>query len=111
MTQAPGGFTPLCDVSDRDLTHLICAMRIILHDAGLVLSTREPQRLRDHLIPLGITMMSAGSRTEPGGYNEPGRADYQFQVEDQRPPEEICDAIRSRGLEPVWKDWDRDFLK
>lgn len=111
LTEAPGGFEPRYPVSDRDLTHMICAMRIILPDAGLLLSTREPQHLRDNLMPLGITMMSAGSRTEPGGYNEPGKADYQFHVEDQRPPDEICRAIRSRGLDPVWKDWDRDFLK
>ena len=111
LRAAPGGFQPLVDVSDRDLTHLICIMRIILPDAGLVLSTRESPRMRDNLLPLGITMTSAGSRTEPGGYGRPGVADNQFSVEDKRTPDEIYRVIRKHGLDPVWKDWDRDFLR
>jgi 2-iminoacetate synthase len=107
---APGNFKPLADVSDRDLTHLICAMRILLPDAGLVLSTREPDHLRDNLFPLGITMMSAGSRTEPGGYSGLDIADNQFPVIDSRSPEEISEMIRKKGYDPVWKDWDSAFI-
>jgi 2-iminoacetate synthase len=68
-----GEFQPLTQMSDRDLAQLICAFRLMFPDVGLVLSTREPARLRDGLIPLGITLMSAGSHTEPGGYTGAGR--------------------------------------
>ena len=104
------GYSPPLDVSDRDLTHLICATRIALPDAGLVLSTRESPYFRDNIIPLGITMMSAGSKTEPKGYTEPSCAGEQFQIEDTRTPEEVARIIHDRGFDPVWKDWDREFL-
>jgi 2-iminoacetate synthase len=68
-----GQFQPLTQMSDRDLAQLVCAFRLMFPDVGLVLSTREPARLRDGLIPLGITLMSAGSHTEPGGYTGAGR--------------------------------------
>ena len=68
-----GEFQPLTRLGDRDLAQLVCAFRLLFPDVGLVLSTREPSRLRDGLIPLGITLMSAGSHTEPGGYTGAGR--------------------------------------
>ena len=68
-----GEFQPRTQMSDRDLAQLICAFRLMFPDVGLVLSTREPARLRDGLIPLGVTLMSAGSHTEPGGYTGAGR--------------------------------------
>src|SRR5439155_488957 len=68
-----GEFQPLTRMSDRDLAQLVCAFRLVFPDIGLVLSTREPARLRDGLIPLGITLMSAGSHTEPGGYTGAGK--------------------------------------
>src|SRR5206468_5536945 len=68
-----GEFQPLTQMSDRDLVQLVCAFRLMFPDAGLVLSTRESARLRDGLVPLGITLMSAGSHTEPGGYTGAGR--------------------------------------
>jgi 2-iminoacetate synthase len=111
LRHAEGDFATPHPVSDRDLVHLICAMRIILPDAGLVLSTREPATLRDHLMPLGITMMSAGSRTEPGGYSNPEGAGKQFEIEDRRSPDEVVKTIAARGFDPVWKDWDRTFLQ
>jgi 2-iminoacetate synthase len=96
---------------------MICAFRLMLPDAGLVLSTREPAWLRDNLIGLGITKMSAGSKTAPGGYldildnnlDEQGQAEGQFDVCDGRSVEEVAAAIRSKGYEPVWKDWDQGF--
>ena len=68
-----GQFQPPASMSERDMVQLVCALRLLLPDAGLVLSTRESPRLRDGLIPLGITMISAGSHTEPGGYTGAGR--------------------------------------
>src|SRR4029453_19420169 len=130
------GFKPLTSMSDRDLVQLVCAFRLAFPDVGLVLSTREPANLRDGLIPLGITLMSAGSHTEPGGYTGAGKeklhqtergrivqvsedksrrsrpdtaATEQFKIADLRSPREIADLVRRLGYEPVWKDWDRVF--
>ena len=139
-----GEFEPLTRMSDRELAQLVCALRLYLPDVGLVLSTREPARVRDGLIPLGITLMSAGSHTEPGGYTGAGRenvhrtergrivelaagasewatgtslhargnttrATGQFDIADERSPQEVAERIRRLGYEPVWKDWDAAF--
>lgn len=127
-----GEFQPLTTMSDREMVQLVCALRILFPDVGLVLSTREPAGLRDGLIPLGITMVSAGSHTEPGGYTGAGKdhlhqtvrgriieegasewapasgegATRQFDIADQRSAGEVADLIRRLGYEPVWKDWD-----
>ena len=121
-----GDFDPLTTISDRELVQLICAFRLFLPDAGLVLSTREPAALRDGLIPLGVTMISAGSHTEPGGYTGAGKdtlhntvrgrivpletaassATGQFTIADERSAAEMAQVIQRLGYEPVWKDWD-----
>ena len=129
-----GEFQPLTHLSDRELVQLVCAFRLIFPDVGLVLSTRESPKLRNGLIPLGITLMSAGSHTEPGGYTGAGKeklhhtergrivelgasewagpnhrpvtATGQFQIADERSPHEVAELIRQLGYEPVWKDWD-----
>jgi 2-iminoacetate synthase len=108
----------------------LCALRIAFPQVGIVLSTRESPAFRDALMPIGVTMMSAGSRTEPGGYTGQGtnslhltikgrvtetacsgsKAEGQFAVEDGRSPEEVAAALRANGLEPVWKDWDSAIL-
>jgi 2-iminoacetate synthase len=110
MRPAEGAFQPPRPVSDKSLVQLICAMRLLLPDAGLVLSTRESAQLRDNLLPLGITQMSAGSCTAPGGYTEEDRSTEQFAIDDDRSPAQICELLRMRGYDPVWKDWDRAFL-
>jgi len=92
-------------VSDRDFVRLVCALRMYLPDAGITLSTRESPRLRDGVMGLGVTSMSAGSRTEPGGYSAPG-AEKQFEIADLRSPEEVFRAVREQGYDPVWKDWE-----
>jgi len=97
-------------VLDKELVQMILALRLCFADVGLVLSTREPAHLRDHLIRLGITRMSAGSRTNPGGYQYPQQGPGQFQVDDDRSAKEIADMVRCHGLDPVWKDWDKAFL-
>ena len=131
-----GEFEPLTHLNDRELVQLICAFRLMFPDVGIVLSTREQPKLRDGLIPLGVTMMSAGARTEPGGYtgagkekihhtergvikelasgasewapqeHRPTNATGQFDIGDERPPQEVAELIRKLGYEPVWKDWD-----
>ena len=136
MRPCAGEFEPLTHISDRELAQLICAIRLMFPDVGIVLSTRENPKLRDGLIPLGVTMMSAGARTEPGGYTGAGRekihhtergiikelasgasewaplenratnATGQFNIADERTPGEVAARIRTLGYEPVWKDWD-----
>ncbi len=131
-----GEFEPLTHIRDREFAQLICALRLMFPDVGISLSTREAPKLRDGLIPLGVTQMSAGARTEPGGYtgagrekihhtergvikelaagssewlpqqNRPTNATGQFNIGDERTPQEIAALIRQLGYEPVWKDWD-----
>lgn len=123
-----GEFQPTDELHDRDFTQLLCAFRICFPQVGLVMSTREPAFLRDALAPLGVTMMSAGSHTEPGGYTGQGRdtlhrtvrgrqvalepgaqeegATEQFSIADTRSPAEVASALRKNDLEAVWKDWD-----
>ena len=131
-----GEFEPLTHLADRELAQLVCAYRIMFPDVGIVFSTREPAKLRDGLIPLGVTLISAGSHTEPGGYTGAGKekihhtergrivelasgasewaamenkatnATGQFNIADERSPQEVAELIRRLGYEPVWKDWD-----
>jgi len=127
---AAGGYRPSFSISDRELAQLVCAIRITFPQVGIVLSTRERASLRDALIPLGVTSMSAGSHTEPGGYTRRGTdhlhrtvrgrimapefqdgedalATGQFEISDERSPAEIAAVLRKQGFEPVWKDWDQ----
>lgn len=110
LRPAEGGFEPRSLVGDRELTQLICALRLLLPDAGLVLSTRENAALRDNLLPLGITQMSAGSCTAPGGYEGDSGDGEQFSISDHRSPEEMRELLTARGYEAVWKDWDNAFI-
>ena len=131
LRPAAGEFRPAFSLSDRDLAQLLCALRMIFPEVGIVLSTRESASLRDALIPLGVTMMSAGSHTEPGGYTGQGvshlhrtvrgrivapdlpaggeedMATGQFDISDERSPEQIAMELRRHGFDPVWKDWDQ----
>lgn len=118
MRPAAGEFQPDPSffMSDREMVQLICALRMFLPHVGITLSTREPASLRNGLVTLGVTLMSAGSSTEPGGYDhfdetqwtstedQPGE---QFQIADERPPREIASMIRAQGYEAVWKDHDQ----
>lgn len=131
LRPAAGEFKPIVQMSDRDLSQLIFALRISFPQVGIVLSTRESPDLRDGLLPLGVTMVSAGSHTEPGGYTGAGKDDLhvtrkgkreevssekiqsegehateQFAIADDRSVEQVAQRIRAIGYEPVWKDWD-----
>ncbi|PLS75227.1 MAG: 2-iminoacetate synthase ThiH [Actinobacteria bacterium] len=108
------GFSPANTVSDADFVQLLCALRLLLPDVGMVVSTREEPAFRDAVLPLGVTHLSAGSSTEPGGYSPAGgaggaggRAEPQFEVADDRSPGEVAAALRGAGYDPVWKDWQR----
>jgi 2-iminoacetate synthase len=103
------GYSPAKPVTDRELAQLVCAFRLLLPDAGIVMSTREEPAFRDALVPLGVTHTSAGSRAEPGGYTHPRDAEAQFEVNDTRPPEDVAGALRGMGYDVVWKDWAPEF--
>jgi 2-iminoacetate synthase len=100
-----GEFNPASDVTDRALVQIILAYRLFLPRSGISLSTREPAALRDHLVQLGITKMSAGVSTEVGGHSLEGGTP-QFEISDNRSVAEIAEMLRSQGLQPVFKDWD-----
>ena len=131
LRPAAGSFAPSHSFNDRDFTQLLCAMRLTFPHIGIVLSTREPAPLRDALAPLGVTMMSAGSHTEPGGYTGQGvdqlhqtlrgkkveidscdgkGATEQFAISDERSADAVASMLRRQGMEPVWKDWDSVIL-
>lgn len=101
-----GGLEPKVEMNDRQLVQLICAYRIFNREVELSLSTRESMRFRDHVMKLGITTMSAGSKTNPGGYAVEPQSLEQFEISDERNPTAIATMIRGNGYEPVWKDWD-----
>ena len=104
-----GGNIVAANLSDRDLVQLYCAFRIFNHELELTLSTRESPLLRENLLPLGVTTMSAGSKTNPGGYASNDDSLEQFEVSDGRSPQHISSMLKSRGYDPVWKDWDPSY--
>ena len=104
-----GGFHPNVIMSDRELAQVTFAMRIFDHDVDISYSTREPAFIRDHMATLGVTTMSAESKTEPGGYYSYPQTLEQFHVSDERKAVEVDKALKSLGREPVWKDWDASF--
>ena len=104
-----GGLEPKVVMSDAELVQLICAYRIFNEEVELSISTRENEIFRENVVNLGITAMSAGSKTNPGGYKVDPQSLEQFEISDERSPAEIAQMIRNQGYEPVWKDWDIAF--
>jgi len=98
-------------LSDKNLVQMLFALRLCFADAGMTISTREPANLRDRLVKLGITKMSAGSKTNPGGYFTNTDSVGQFDIDDSRSPAQVAAMLKSQGLEPVWKDWDSAFTE
>lgn len=109
MRPSESGYQPKVIINDRELARLTFAFRIFDHDIDISFSTREAPEYRNNILKLGVTSMSAGSRTEPGGYATSPEALEQFEVSDDRSPSDVADAIRANGYEPVWKDWDAVF--
>ncbi|MDR1454021.1 MAG: 2-iminoacetate synthase ThiH [Tannerella sp.] len=99
-------FHPNVVMSDGELAQLIFACRLFDRDVEIALSTREDKTFRDHMTGLGITSLSAGSKTDPGGYAVYRHELEQFAVNDDRSPDEVLSAVKRRGCEVVWKDWD-----
>ena len=104
LKPSASSFSPKHTVSDETLAIMICRLRVALPEVGIVLSTREPAELRERLLPLGITHMSAGSKTNPGGYQLQFNSLEQFSISDLRPPSVVADRLYNLGYEPVWKN-------
>lgn len=96
-------------MSDKELVQLICAWRLFNENLEISISTREEPTFRDNVIALGITSLSAGSRTNPGGYSSAPDSLEQFEISDERSANEMTRIIRMKGYEPVWKDWDKSY--
>ena len=104
-----GEIDPVVSLNDREMVQLLCAFRIFSHELEISISTREKPEFRENLLPLGVTNMSAGSKTNPGGDGTEHGTLEQFEVSDQRSPNEICEMLRRKGYDPVWKDWDSSY--
>jgi 2-iminoacetate synthase len=102
LRPAAGGFQPTSPVSDAKLLQIICAYRIFDNEIDLTLSTRESAFFRDLLLPVGITAISAGSSTEPGGYAHKGENLEQWTVNDDRSVEEVVKVMELNGFEAVF---------
>ncbi len=109
MCPSETGYQPNVVMTDRQLAQLTFAFRIFDHDADISYSTREKPEFRKNMMQLGVTSMSAGSQTEPGGYASCPDALEQFEVTDHRSPQAVTQSIREGGYDVVWKDWDRIF--
>ncbi len=109
MRPSEGHFQPNVVISDRELAQLTFAFRIFDHDVDISYSTRECAALRNGMATLGVTSMSAGSKTDPGGYEVYPQSLEQFAVSDERTPAQVAADLRAAGYEAVWKDWDKVF--
>ena len=100
-----GEFSVSYQTPNMALVQLITAFRLIFPDITITLSTREPADLRDKLIHLGITQLSAESNTSPGGYSSCD-SEKQFEISDERSLNSIKKMLLKNNFEPVMKDWD-----
>ena len=101
-----GAFNPNYPAGEKELLQLICAYRLLSEDLELSISTRESSVYRDKIMPFGVTTMSAGSKTMPGGYADEDDTELeQFAINDDRTPAQVEAAVRAKGFDPVWKDW------
>lgn len=101
-----GGIQPASIMNESQLVQVICAFRLFSPEVELSLSTRESPWFRDHVVPLAINSVSAFSKTQPGGYADNRPELEQFAPHDDRTPQQVAEALRQSGLQPVWKDWD-----
>lgn len=104
-----GSDIPLTPFGERNLVQVACAFRLLSREVELSLSTRESSTFRNHAFRLGFTAMSAGSKTNPGGYSSAPESLEQFEVDDNRSAGDIASFLRGQGYEPVWKDWDATY--
>ncbi len=104
-----GGLEPKVEMTDSDLVQLICAFRLLDEDVELSMSTRESELFREHIVNLGITSISAASKTNPGGYVVEPQSLEQFEISDERSTEAVVKMLKNKGLEVIWKDWEYNW--
>ena len=109
MRPHAGGYEADFPLSDREFAQMIWAFRLFDPDLEMSLTTRESPAFRDKMMTLGITSVSAGSKTDPGGYSHPNTETAQFDVNDDRSPELMKQSVEAQGYEVVWKDWDKVY--
>ena len=108
MRKAEGAVDPKNILDDRRFVQFMTAFRLFLPKVGISISTREAPEFRDKLVHLGVTRISAGSKTDVGGYAKENDTDTaQFQISDERSVDQVVAMIRNNGYQPVFKDWDR----
>lgn len=106
-----GGAKVNSPMTERQLVQLICAYRLFNNQVELSLSTRESAIFRNNMLSLGVTTMSAGSKTQPGGYANNDKSLEQFSVDDNRSPSQVAKMIKDKGYEVVWKDWQPGLIE
>ncbi|PZD78110.1 2-iminoacetate synthase ThiH [Mesonia sp. K7] len=102
-----GGVDPKVEMTDKHLAQTIFAFRMLDKEVELSLSTRENEVFRNNIVNLGVTSISAESKTNPGGYTVEKQSLEQFEISDERSTETIVKMLKNNGLEPVWKDWEK----
>ncbi len=105
-----GGIPLKSEMTDKNLVQVICAYRIWNEELELSMSTRESESFRNNVIQLGITSISADSKTDPGGYANPKENLEQFEIDDKRSTDEFVEVMKNKNYEPVFKDWDNTFI-
>ncbi len=95
---------PPAPVSDEDFKKIIAILRLAVPYTGIILSTRESAAIRRECYALGVSQISAGSRTNPGGYSEGESGEKsaagQFQLGDHRPLDEVIAELATMGFIP-----------
>jgi len=109
LRPAEGIIEPNFIMDDKDMVQLICAYRLWNEELEISVSTRENEAFRDNIIGLGATSMSAGSKTNPGGYVVDLQSLEQFETSDERSAAEVAAVITAAGYDPIWKDWDKIY--
>jgi 2-iminoacetate synthase len=99
-------FTEIHPVADRDMAQYISALRCCMPRLGITVSTRESAELRDHLLPLGVSRMSAGVSTAVGTRASGHAGDGQFVIADTRGVRELSGDLARMGYQAVLKDWE-----
>lgn len=92
------------DVHEAQLLQVVCAYRLLLPFASITISTRECKRVRDNLIQIAATKISAGVDVGIGGHSGEEMGDEQFEIDDTRDVQEVYDDILSYGMQPVMSD-------
>jgi len=105
LRPAAGTYKPKTVISDKNFIQAICSVRLFINRINIAISTRESKYMRNNLIPLGITKMSAASSTEVGGYAKIGVSEGQFKINDTTTVEEVKEMIYQKGYQPIMKDW------